>query len=170
MKISGSYATFLGPLIACMNKTQGDVLELGVGYFSTPYLHYQCLLSDRNLVSYENDEGWFKKFSTSDFNHFLYHQGKHQIIYVEDWDKIDIDRQWDVVLIDHSPDERRIIEAERVAWLAIYVIIHDTNERHEKNYHYSKIYPMFKYSRIWEKDDRHTTVLSNFVELDELWQ
>ncbi len=171
MKISGSYGTHLGPLIACVNKTKGDVLELGLGFFSTPYLHYQCLLSDRTLVSIDNDKGWVRKFADSDYNHFLYRRGKHEFVYTRDWNwkDMNIEKLWDVVLIDHSPDTERIIAAKRLANLAQYIIIHDSNERHEKNYHYSEIYPLFKYKKIWDKDDRHATVLSNFNDLSDLW-
>ncbi len=169
MKISGSYFTHLGALIACINKTNGDVLEMGLGFGSSPYLHYACQLADRNLVSYDNDEGWAKQFGTSDWHHFLYNRGKHQVICVKDWKEAQIEKSWDVVLIDHSPDPERIIAVKKVANLAKYIIIHDSNERHEKNYHYSEIYPLFKYKRIWDKDDRHATVLSNFEDLENLW-
>jgi hypothetical protein len=46
-----------------MGKTDGDVLELGLGVFSTPYLHYQCILSKRKLVSYENCKPWMDFFT-----------------------------------------------------------------------------------------------------------
>src|SRR3990167_9256105 len=169
MKISGSYATHLGSLIACMNKTDGDVLEMGMGLFSTPYLHYQCTVSKRKLLSLDNSKGWARKFINSDFSHYLYRNEYHQLEYVKDWDRAVIDKPWDVVLIDHDPSERRKEDVKRLANLAKYIIIHDSNERHEHVYHYSEIYPLFKYKRVWDKDDRFATVLSNFVELDNLW-
>jgi len=169
LKISGSYGTHLGPLIACMNKTTGDVLELGMGFFSTPYLHYQCLLSKRKLVSYDNDVGWVRNYAESDYQHYLYRGEYHEIKLAEDWSTIDIEKPWDVVLVDQTPDLARKETVKRLANLAKYIIIHDSNERHEPVYHYSEIYPLFKYKRVWDKDDRHATVLSNFVELDNLW-
>lgn len=169
-RYSGSYATHLGPLIACMNKTKGDVLELGVGLFSTPYLHYVCTVTKRNLLSLENDKGWLKTFKTSDFMHFLYENDYHHLEYIEDYTKNPIIlKKWDVVLIDHSPDSQRALDAIKLAGLAQYIIIHDSNERHEDKYHYSTVYPFFKYKRVWDLDDRHATVLSNFNNLDDLW-
>jgi hypothetical protein len=168
MRVSGAYGTHLGPLIAVMNKTDGDVLELGIGFFSTPYLHYQCLLSDRKLFSYDNDRGWVRKF-VGNFGGYKYRSPNHDFNYIKDWKDADIDKFWDVALIDHSPDSRRIEEVKRLADNARYIIIHDSNERHEDKYHYSEIYPLFKYKRVWDKDDRHATVLSNFVSLDNLW-
>lgn len=169
MKISGSYGTHMGPLIACINKTDGDVLELGMGFFSTPYLHYQCLLSKRKLVSYDNDAGWVRNYAESDYAHYLYRGEYHDIKHAEDWNTIDIEKPWDVVLVDQTPDLGRIATVKRLANHAKYIIIHDSNERHEKVYHYSEIYPLFKYKKVWDKDDRHATVLSNFVELEDLW-
>lgn len=167
---SGSYATHLGPLIACMNKTYGDVLELGIGLFSTPYLHYACTVQKRNLLSLENDAGWLKTFKTSDFMHFLYENAYHKLEHVDVYeDSSLIDKRWSVALVDQTPDSSRKETAKKLADLATYVIIHDSNERHEDKYHYSEIYPLFKYKRVWDKDDRHATVLSNFVGLDNLW-
>lgn len=172
MRISGNYGTHLGPLIKVMSLTDGDVLELGLGYFSTPYLHYQCLLDKRHLVSYDNDKGWIRRFATSDFYNHMYQGEYHDFKYVEDWAEADIEKPWDVVLVDHSPDPRRAIEVKRLANLAKYIIIHDSNESGGKqfsDYHYSDIYPLFKYKKVWDKENRHATVLSNFVSLDDLW-
>jgi hypothetical protein len=169
MKISGSYGTHMGPLMACVNKTKGDVLEMGMGLFSTPYLHYMATVTKRNVLSLDNDKGWARKFISSDFSHYLYGNEYHKLEYVKSWDTDLIEKDWDVVLVDHSPSERRIVDVKRLANKAQYIIIHDTNERHEKEYHYSEIYPLFKYKRVWDKDDRHATVLSNFNNLDNLW-
>jgi len=74
------------------------------------------------------------------------------------------------VLIDQTPDSSRREEARRLANLAKYIIIHDSNGRQEKVYHYSEIYPLFKYRTIWDKDSRHATVLSNLVDLEDFWK
>lgn len=167
---SGNYATHLGLLIACMNKTSGDVLELGVGLFSTPYLHYACTGSMRNLLSLENDKGWLRHFKGSEFMHFLYSNDYHQLELVDNYENSPlIDKKWDVVLVDQTPDVSRKETVKKLANKAKYIIIHDSNEKYEKVYHYSEIYPLFKYKRVWTLDDRHATVLSNFTPLDDLW-
>jgi len=167
---SGNYATHLGPLIACINKSTGDVLELGMGLFSTPYLHCACTVSKRNLLSLENDKGWLRHFKGSTFMHFLYENEYHKLELVDNYEKSPlIDKPWDVVLVDQTPDLSRKETVKVLANRAKYIIIHDSNEKYEKIYHYSEIYPLFKYKRVWDKDDRHATVLSNFVSLDDLW-
>lgn len=165
INISGNYGTHLGPLIATMAKTGGDVLELGMGVFSTPYLHYQCVLDKRHLTSYDNFPFW-----SNFFIDYGYQNPYHEIILIDNWAEAKIDKPWDVVLIDHT-DDRRALDAKRLANLARYIIIHDSNDdrRHRRIFHYSDIYPEFKYKRVWDLDKTHATVLSNFVDLENLW-
>jgi len=163
-RMSGNYGTHLVALIKTMSLTDGDVLELGMGLFSTPFLHYRCMLSNRKLVSYDNNRAWTRWFIK-----YGYENPDHEIRYVKDWDDADIEKPWDVVLVDHSPDYRRIEEIKRLAKWAKYIVIHDANKEYERNYHYSTIYPLFKYKKIWSKEAGHVGVLSNFVSLDNLW-
>ncbi len=169
MFLSGTYGTHLAPLIQAVNKTTGNVLEMGIGIFSTPYLHYQCFVSKRHLTSYENNPSWMKRFSTHPFYGHVYQGPYHDFFCVNDWDEADIEKPWDVALIDHSPSERRIVDIKRLAPFAKYIIIHDSNENQERVYHYSQIYPLFKYKTVWDKDKNHATVLSNFHDLANFW-
>src|SRR3990167_4283668 len=165
MKVSGNYGTHLGCLIKAMSKTTGDVLEVGMGVFSTPYLHYQCMLSNRHLVSYENCKPWMDFFIK-----YGYPNENHEINFVEKYSDAKIDKEWDLVLIDQTPDSSRREEVKRLANLAKYIIIHDSGGNNEKTYHYSEIYPLFKYRTNWEKDKNQATVLSNFVDLEDFWK
>jgi len=162
MRFSVNYATHLPALMACMAQTNGDVLEVGTGVFSTPYLHYTCMLSGRHLVSYDNDRSWQKWVD-------YYKSPTHEIKFVNDWDKADIEKPWDVCLIDHSPSIRRKEDIKRLANFAKYIVIHDSTKTYYHTYAYHEIYPLFKYRKIWDKDQRRTDVLSNFVDLENLW-
>ena len=73
---------------------------------------------------------------------------------------------WDIVLIDHSPDKRRGIEAKRLANNAKYIILHDSEPDKDKLYQYSKAYPHFKFRYDYTEAYPNTTVLSNFVDLE----
>jgi hypothetical protein len=161
--VSLNYATHLPALMRALALSDGPVLELGMGLFSTPYLHYACALAGRYLASYENDGGWASIFST-------YHTGEHDIFVTNDWDTTRIDREWDVALVDHSPSERRVHDIRRLAKWTRYIIAHDSNGRWEKHYHYSTIYPLFRYRTDWTGDGRHAVVLSNFVDLGDFWK
>ncbi len=162
MMFSVRYSTHLPVLMQAIAKTSGDVLELGAGLFSTPLLHWLVAAKGRKLVSFDNDPRFYE-WAGSLANQY------HRIVFVKNWDDAWIEKPWDVVLVDHSPDERRIVEVRRLANLARYLIIHDSNGRYEKNYHYSKIYKLFKYHLDFTEAEPSTTVLSNLVDLKDFW-
>jgi hypothetical protein len=164
MNVSGNYGTHLPCLIKALEKTTGDVLELGMGVFSTPFLHYKCILSNRHLVSYENFDNWMQFFI-----HYHYECPNHEIHFVKEYADAKIEKPWDVVLIDQTPDSSRTEEIRRLANYAKYIVIHDSNGNNDKNTQYSKIYGLFKYRTDWDKDKNHATVLSNFVDLKDFW-
>jgi hypothetical protein len=163
IKVSTKYGTHLPCLIKAMEKTTGDVLELGTGVFSTPYLHYQCLLSKRKLVSYENFKSWFDFVKT-------YEHPLHEINFVEKYADAKIDKQWDVVLVDQTPDSSRVETIKRLPDLAKYIIIHDSNPSNYKVTHYDEIFPLFRFKTDWHGDKNRATVLSNFVDLEDFWE
>jgi hypothetical protein len=162
VKLSVRYASHLLVLLQAVAKTYESVLELGMGVFSSPILHNVCTLEKRELVSIDNNETFVKWNSR-------YANTYHKIFYVDDWAKADIDRKWDVAFVDHSPSERRIVEIERLANLARYIVVHDTNYHYNSFYHYDKVLPLFKYSYTFEAVEPSTTVFSNFVNLDGFW-
>lgn len=155
-------------LMAVMEKTQGDVLELGPGVFSTPYLHWMCQRQKRNLLTIENDEKWFN-FCRQYYQKSRGTPYRHRFVFVKNWDEAEkeISKNWDVALIDHSPSERRVEEIKKLANLAKYVIIHDADARQERNFHYSTIYPLFRYRFDFTQVEPATTVLSNFIDLKD---
>ena len=148
-------------LIKLVQMTDGPVLELGIGYNSTPLLHWLCG-SNRHLVSLEGDEKWVKKFQE-------YNVDRHIVKHIEDWDKADIDNtHWSVVLIDHRPALRRKVDAERLKDKADYILIHDSEPEINKFYRYTDIYPLFKYRHDYTAVKPNSVVLSNFKDLSNL--
>lgn len=162
MKMSIRYGSHMPVLIKIVGITDGPILELGTGLYSTPYLHFACLPTKRKLASYDSDESWIRNFKD-------YRTDFHEITLLNDWDKLDTSNNWDVVLIDHGPDERRHVEAKRFAKKAKYIILHDSNPEYDYLYKYSEIYPLFKYRFDDVSLHPNTTTLSNFVNLDNLW-
>lgn len=158
MKISIRYGTHLPVLLKVVSLTSGPILELGTGFYSTPLLHFMCLPTQRRLVSYDSDEGWIKNFKDcrTDF---------HQVNFVEDWDALNITGPWDVVFIDHGPDNRRKTEVSRLANQAKYIILHDSDPENDYLYKYSEIYSQFTYRFDYTDCKPNTTVLSNFIDL-----
>lgn len=160
------------PVIAkIMMVSFGDVLELGAGFYSTPFLYWLCKDQNRKFVSYENNFDWWKmvwnlEAGASPSTHNIVKIDKlTEAHYVANFDNADIDRNWGVVLIDHSPSKRRIIDIKKLANKVNFIIVHDT-QRNYKFCDYNKIYPLFKYRYDYKKNDwdskiPQTTVLSN---------
>lgn len=115
-------------LMECIAKTTGAVLELGIGYFSTPLLHHYCEASGRTLVSVEADAEWYKSFRH-------YESGMHTLILAEYDDIIPklAQRPWSVVLIDNSPGGARRAKDFTTLWPnSEYVVIHDYHQDNEE--------------------------------------
>ncbi len=165
MNVSIRYSTFLPMLLEALTRTKGDVLELGAGVFSTPLLHWICEKEKRNLLTVENDREWFK------FTKQYLQTDLHKFLFVENWDAADelINKEWDVVLVDHSPSNRRIEEIKKLANLAKFLIVHDSDPWKDHQYLYSQIYHLFKYKFNFDKADHQTVVLSNFYPVDDFW-
>jgi len=79
---------------------------------------------------------------------------------ISDWDAVDLSEQWNVAFVDHAPDNRRWKEVRRLLH-ADYVVIHDTEGRNDKKYHFSKIRPLFKYEFEYGAAYPHTSIFSN---------
>lgn len=162
------YGTHMPILARIMDITEGPVLELGMGIYSTPLLDMMCAVKKRMLISYDNDPVWFKENEkwASDY---------HKVIFVDEngWEQIMIDYaygapHWTVVLVDHKPAKQRIKEIKRLANKADYILIHDSEPESDRFFKYSWIYKLFKYRYDYTKCRPNTTVLSNFVDLSFL--
>lgn len=158
MKVDRGWSSHNFPLIKYVLKTSGPILELGTGLFSTPILHWLALENNRELISYENYEKYYKLVRS-------FNKGNHKVIFVDDYDKAEIERPWDVVLIDNGPEARRIVDIKRVANYAKYIIVHDTEPEVEALYGYKKAFSDFKYQLQYTKSKPYTTILSNLEEL-----
>lgn len=159
LRINPHYGTFLPVLSRCLALTNGPVLELGMGLFSTLYLHWACFPDKRPLVSFESDPAyfaWFARFETDYHNLYL----------VQDWDQAGIERPWDVALVDHAPAERRVVEAERLRRFTKYIVCHDTSWKMDRHYGYSRLLPTFRYRYEYDATKpTTTTVVSDLVDL-----
>lgn len=133
-------------LMKLMSITDGDILEIGTGAFSTPYLHWACSLTGRKLVSVENNDEYFtfaKEFET-DF---------HKVV-----KEIEAVGKWDIVFIDSFPLEDREKYLKQFVNYAKYLVVHDTLFEQYKN--------VTKYYFEYVKDDPFTSIFSNFISLD----
>lgn len=155
-------------LLKVLQNSQGDVLELGAGPFSTPLLHWVCKDMGRKLITYDSDEQYY--------NFAKQFQSKlHSIKFVKDWTKdVDTRRRRGIVFIDHSgisPDGKwlgfmRGFDAIRFKDSADYIILHDTES--EDTYNYKDVWKHFKYRYDWKECKPWTSVISNKKDLNFL--
>lgn len=158
---SVGHGTHLPMLMWAMDKSIGPVLECGAGFFSTPFLHWKTYLQNRKLTTLEGSSDFIKFFDR-------YNTDWHKVVLVSDWDSVDISGRWGVALIDHAPNDRRVVEIQRLAYYCDFIVVHDTEGRRENVYHYSSILKTFKYRKDFTLARPHTSVVSNFVDLAAL--
>lgn len=154
------YSTFMPLLLRILNATDGPVLELGGGFFSTPFLHWVCKEQDRKLVTYETNEAYFELCRK-------YRSKEHSIRKVDDWDNLKVKGNWSVALIDHDGfrDGKRASSAWYLQDKVDFIVLHDT-ERPEV-YKYDEIFPKFKYRYTYKNCRPWSTVVSNLKRIPE---
>lgn len=145
-------STHLEYLIEWVMKTQGPVLEIGIGFGSTPTLHALC--RERPLVSYESSDYYYTGFR--DFQ-----TDNHKIILVKDWNTIPIEIPWSLAFVDCSPTLQRREFLKRLKPWADFIVIHDTERRANRHFHVRELFRDFKYRRSYKALTPHTTVLSD---------
>ncbi|MEK7117084.1 MAG: hypothetical protein AAB837_02885 [Patescibacteria group bacterium] len=159
-KLSINSGTHLPVLMRLLSITDGPILEVGGGIYSTPFLHWACFSKKRELVTYDNSPKYFSiiKEYEADF---------HKTILVEDWDAMPVDRHWNIVFIDHAPAARRKIDIARFANCTDYIVVHDTEMKQSPYYRLREIYPLFKYHWKYKGVNPHTSILSNTINLED---
>lgn len=161
MKSSIAHGTHLPIIMKLVSITDGPILEIGGGQYSTPFLHWACFFNKRELVTYENSPEYFNTIRR-------YNDNYHKVILLDNWNQMPVERYWDIVFIDHAPGARRKVEIARLANLAKYIVVHDTEEREEHLYGLKEIYPLFKFKYDFMDVKPHTSVLSNFINLNDI--
>lgn len=152
------YGSHIPVIVRVAEATDGPILELGMGRYSTPILDLMCHESKRPLVSYDNDRKWFEENKEWESDY-------HKVYFVDNYDKADIETtHWSMALVDHEPSLRRATEIARLASNTDYIIVHDTEPESDRFFRYSQIYPLFEFRYDYKKCRPNTTILSNFFD------
>jgi len=160
---ASGYATHMAALITAVVNTNGPVLELGCGDFSTPLLHAICGVSGRYLLSAESNLQWMSLFCdlVTEKHDFLLVKD------VDDWNNIGQDRHWSVVFVDHAPGKRRVVDIRRLRNNAEIFVIHDTEDSY---YGYEPLLSSFKYKHVYKRYSITTTVVSDSIDVAKLFE
>ncbi len=127
--------------LALQETKTGTVLELGCGDGSTQRLHDYCKTRRRMLHSFDWDENWINKYKHMETARHLFHY---------------VDKKWElakeicpdptVVLVDHSPGERRVVDIRSFCDINGILVIHDTQPQPTAaSYGFEMIWSYFKY-------------------------
>lgn len=147
------YSSHQVPLIMTILKTQGPILEIGTGHYSTHILHHLCKKEKRPICSLENDMVWMMNFTK-------YRTDWHNVEYIVDWNDCKyFNQEWSVAFVDHVPGEQRIITIDQIKDKVDFIVVHDTEADHV--YHFSQVFPKFKYRYDFKELIPWTTILSN---------
>lgn len=166
------YSTHLPALILAVQLTDGPVLELGTGVFSTFVLHDMLLPTERFLLSVDDSADW-----VDDLRHM---EGeRHAFQHVSHLEKGLFDvigHEWDVVLIDYSTYKGRLLCLKELLPFSKIVILHDygdTNsdamwEQHNVSFEdVSQTVESARYKAFFNAQAPFTVVLSNFVDVKQ---
>jgi hypothetical protein len=112
-----SWMPALGFALAASTRA---VVEVGIGHFSTPFLHEYCAAQGRWLYSIENHAGWRASFAAK------YETGRH--LFVEPSEE----STFGVAFIDSSPGgEERAYWFKRFKDSAQFLVVHDYHRENE---------------------------------------
>lgn len=143
-------------LMKVVQMTNGPIVELGCGTYSTQYLHWVCYTTKRRLVTYEDKPDYYpyaQQFASS----------FHEIRCVDNWLDIDLSEPWSIALVDYEPGPRghavsKLLHAE-------YVVCHDTEPGSYAKHQFDAVFPQFKYQWHYRVVLPHTSLLSNTHDL-----
>lgn len=152
----------LPALMRAVELTNGPIFELGCGMYSSPFLHWKCYPTARQLVTFEDKPQWFefiKQFETP----------WHRTVLVEDWGALDLSGVCSVALVDHDPVQAVHTRSGEVAKLqhAEYVVCHDAENRSDYKYKYNSVRNLFKWRWKYTAAYPYTWVFSNRHDLTE---
>lgn len=143
-------------LLGLLRERPARVLELGMGYSSTPIV----LALSASSVSMETDPAWFARFSR-------FASDDHAFELLTDytateWHSPFLEQEWDVVFVDNSPYSTRQTNLMQVADKARFVVCHDTEECFKPaGSSYGWDFSSFRYVWTYTRFDNYTTVVSN---------
>jgi len=153
-----NWGTHMAPLFVAVANTDGPILEMGCGDFSTPLLHALCAPNNRFLLTAESDEKWMKLFDDlkRDWHHFVHVQN------ISKWEDVGLGIHWSVVLIDHAPAKRRVVDIKRLRSYVDIFVVHDTERKY---YDYEPTLSTFKYKYTYRRYKITTTLLSDTIDV-----
>lgn len=169
----GDSGTHMSFLLTAVAHTNGPILEMGAGDYSTPLLHAVCSRDKRCVLSADTDRSLLFYFLDLQCNR---HAFAYVPVYEDDWslnpqpdqwDAVGAGIHWSVVLINHRPGERRVKDIERLRPHTEIFVVHDTQEA---SYGYQPLLDSFKYKYVDERYATQTTMVSDVIDVTQFFR
>jgi hypothetical protein len=169
LDLNDGYASHAIPLIVTSLISNGDMIELGMGKYSTAILNKVAKKKNAFLISTESNRDWMSKFTS-------FNDTKTHLLVSSDsacGTTLNMNKFWGFVFVDHIDAAKRHLDVLSFANNSQIVMCHDAEKNTDSMYLYSKIYKSFKHHckySLFLNDNRYisTSILSNFVALDGL--
>lgn len=127
--------------------TNFDVVELGSGFGSTPFLKLACSCSGREFITYETNKEWAEK-TGSIFTDTYFHQLGNI----------------DLLFVDAAPGEIRKELIEYYKDMANVIVVHDSEKSSQFCYGLEPTLLQFEYRVDYEPVGKpHTTIISRKI-------
>lgn len=153
--LAGSHLPVLDRLMSVVNK---PVLELGIGWNSTPLLHWLCHEKGLLLFSFESDPDWLERFKEFETN-------THKLFPHDFMTNLEVDFDLGLVFVDHRPARKRRSSALFFKDKADFIVLHDSELADNPAYKYTPIYDKFKYKYEYRNvGEPYTMILSNRID------
>lgn len=152
----------------CIDNSNGPILELGGGIYSTPLTH-EAAKNGRKVLTIDHNPEWVKSLSEqySHPNHTIKVCVPHAWEqHLPDWNMVPYQHEhWGVVFVDQMPSSARILGIVACAFNADFVVVHDTEQ---PLYYYDNAMRLFKNVREHRlyPSAPNTGIGSNFREID----
>ncbi len=149
------YATHQQVLVKAVLNTQGPIIELGCGWYSTPILHELALYSNRVLFTFDNNLEWLE--------HFKHFGSSNHIVEFSNWKDIVFRYHLGVVFVDTAPGPEREYLVDQFRGSTDVLVLHDTEE--QVQYGWQRVLPTFKYQYTDKTQPTWTTLASDKIDV-----
>ena len=165
MSVTVKAGSHIPVLVKIMGVIDKPVVELGMGWNSTPLLHWLCKEKGLYLSSFESDPDWIKLFvDFAEAGHNI-----EFIDFVERKPHFAGKADFGLVFVDHRPARKRRESVRYFADKSDYIVLHDSELSDDPAYKYTPLYQEFKYVYEYTKSGQpHTVILSNKKDLSWL--
>ena len=116
------YATHQRLLVKYLMQTNGPVIELGAGNYSTPILHEIASAQGRQLTTIDNNPEWLNRFK-------VFESANHTLTLLPSWDDFQPE-SYGLAFVNHAdpPGHPRWLQVQKLLPVAGVIVIHDTED------------------------------------------